>query len=135
MKIRLLPILMVILLLLVVLFFNSCGLGLTKEQRIISFVEDLNQNPRSDSIRYNFSPSCTIYGTLTGTFFNTEFETDSIPFTVYNLNLDADPVTGTISGTGGSFGGPWSIEFTLVKDGLEWMILELWLEKSGTVVQ
>jgi hypothetical protein len=136
MKIRLISVFVVLMVVAVVILFHSCDMfGVTKEQRITVLVEDLNQNPRPNSIRYNFSPSCVVYSTIDSTFFNTDFQMDSIPYTVYNLNLDSDPVTGTISGTGGSFGGPWSIEFTMVQDGSDWLILELWLEIAGTVVQ
>ena len=134
MKNRLISVLIIIVVVFAAFLFNSCDLAITKEQRISLFVDDLNQYPRPNSIRYNFSPSCVIYSTIDGDFFSTDFQTDSIPYSVYSLDLNADPVTGTISGTGGTFAGPWSIEFTMVKDGLDWLILELWLEKSGTVV-
>ena len=132
MKIRFISVFAVILLVAAVLI--SCGLfGFTKEQRITAFIEDLNQNPRANSIRYNFSPSCTVYNTIDGTFFNIDFPTDSIAYSISSLNLDADPVTATIAGTGGSFGGPFTIEFTLVQDGFDWFILKLVLDGSTIV--
>ena len=136
MKNRIVPVLAILVIVFAVFLLNSCDLAITKEQRISLFVDDLNQDPRPNSIRYNFSPSCAIYATLDGAFFSTDFQTDSIPYSVYNLNLNADPVTGTISGTGtgGTFGGPWSIEFTMVKDGLDWLILKLRLQGT-TIVQ
>lgn len=135
MKNRIVPLLAILVIVFVVFLLNSCDLAVTKEQRISLFVDDLNQDPRPNSIRYNFSPSCVIYGTIDGAFFSFDFPTGSISYSVYSLDLNADPVTGTISGTGGTFGGPWSIEFTMVKDGLDWLIIELWLEGAGTVVQ
>ena len=135
MKTRLISILAVIAIVFVAFLFNSCDLAVTKEQRISLFVDDLNQDPRPNSIRYNFSPSCVVYSTIDGAFFSTDSPTSSISYSAYSLDVGGNPVTGTISGTGGTFGGPWSIEFTMVKDGLDWLILELWLEGAGTVVQ
>lgn len=136
MKIKLISVSMIIVLLLVVVLLNSCDLfGVTKDQRITSFVEDLNQNPRPNSIQSNFSSSGTIYNTLNGAFFDIDFPTSSIPYAVSNLDLDSDPVTGTISGTGDpAFGGSCAIEFTMVKEKSDWLILELWVEFAGIVV-
>jgi hypothetical protein len=135
MKIRLLPFFLIIVSIFGIVSLQNCDLlGVTKEQRISFFTDDLNLDPIPNSVQSNFSPSCTIYDTIDGTLMRLSFPSSSIPYTVYNLDQDSNPVTGTISGTGGTFGGPWSIEFTMVKDGNDWLILELWVESLGTIV-
>jgi hypothetical protein len=135
MKIRLLPFFLIIVSIFGIVSLQNCDLlGVTKEQRISFFTDDLNLDPIPNSVQSNFSPSCTIYDTIDGTLMRLSFPSSSIPYTVYNLDLDSNPATGTISGTGGTFGGPWSIEFTMVKDGNDWLILELWVESLGIIV-
>jgi hypothetical protein len=112
------------------LILEGCGLfGVSVEKRIDTFLADLNQAPRPNSIRYNFSESCQDYDEITGLTFGEfdEFPWDSIPYTLNISDYDANPVTGTISGkVGGSFGGtPVFIEFTVVKEGFNWYILKL----------
>ena len=127
-----------ILVLAVMLMLEGCGLfGVTTEQRISFFLDDLNQSPRPDSIRFNFSTSCQDYDQITGLWFgeSAEFPCDSIPYTLNISNYDVNPVTGTISGKAlGSFGGTaLDIEFTMIQEGFDWYILELVLD-GGVVV-
>jgi hypothetical protein len=116
---------------------QGCDLsGVSVDSRIDSFLADLNQAPRPDSIRFNFSESCLDYATITGLTFGevAEFPWDSIPYFISISDYDANPVVGTISGTGGSFGSAKTIEFTMTEDGSDWYILKLVLGAS-TIVQ
>lgn len=132
MKINSISAILVILLVLVAFSMTSCTV-IVKEQRISLFIADLNEDPRPNSIRYHFSPSATLYGTITGAFFNPHFPTDSIPYSISNIDLGSDPITATIAGTGGGFGVPVTIEFTMVEEDLDWLILGLVVD-GGTVV-
>ena len=128
-----------ILVLAVMLMLEGCGLfGVTTEQRISFFLDDLNQSPRPDSIRFNFSTSCQDYDQITGLTFGQfdEFPWESIPYTLNIPNYDVNPVTGTISGkAGGTFGAAaLDIEFTMIKEGYDWYILELVLV-TNVIVQ
>jgi len=104
--------------------------SISKEQRISLFLDDLNQAPRPDSIRFHFSSSCADYATIDGGYFSNVdfFPEDSIPYSFGITDYDPNPVIGTASVTAGSFGGPWQIEFTMTKDGSDWYILKLVLE-------
>lgn len=129
----------ILVLLSLLLVLEGCELlGVKIEERIEMFLADLNNEPRPDSIRFNFSKSCQDYDTITGSTFGQydDFPWDSIPYTLNISDYDGNPVTGTISGkVGGSFGGtPLSIEFTMEKDGSDWYILKLVLSGS-TIVQ
>jgi hypothetical protein len=119
------------------LVFTGCKQGVSKEERIDMFLEDLNKDPRPNSIRYNFSEACTDYGTITGAQFEIHFPVDSIPYSLSIGNYDPNPVTGTISGkTGGGFGNdPLAIAFTMTKDGDDWYILKLVLDVNTVVVE
>ena len=119
----------------VVLTFQGCDLGLTKELRIAAFLDDLNQNPRSDSMRYHFHPSASQYYTIVGGTFD-DFTTDSIPYILSNLDFSSDVVTGTVMGSTNDFSlSPLAIEFTMEKDGFDWLIRKLWVDSYGTIVQ
>ena len=134
---RILIIAGILVVLTILLVTQGCGLvGVTVEQRIDSFLADLNQSPRPDAIRFNFSTTCIDYDTITGLTFGEfdEFPWSSIPYYLNISNYDVNPVTGTISGTGGSFGGAKTIEFTMIQDGFDWYILKLVLN-SITIVQ
>lgn len=116
----------------------SCDLlGVSKEQRVTMFLDDLNLSDRSN-MYLNFDSSITLYGGIDDGFFHTHFPTDSIPYNLTNQNFDVDPVTATImgqTGTGNDFSpAALEIHFTMTQDGSEWYISELWLEGSGTIV-
>jgi len=126
----------VIIALLLLLVFNGCNLlGVSKEQRISLFLDDLNQNPRPNSIRFHFSSSCSDYDIIDGGYFSgvSDFPENSIPYAFTISSYDPDIVTGTASGTAGSFGGPWPIEFTMVRERFDWYILKLVLDGSVIV--
>ena len=89
MKIKPISIALILLVVLFAFSMTSCEL-ISKDQRISLFIADLNENPRPDSIRFHFSPSATQYPTIDGTFFNIDFPTDSIQYSISNLNLGAD---------------------------------------------
>ena len=125
----------VILALTLLLVFTGCEVGISKKDRINSFLDDLNENPIPNSIRYNFSSSCQDYGIFTGTYFAGDFPTDSIPYSFAISDYDPSVITGTASGTAGSFGGPFSIEFTMTKDGSDWYILKIVLDGSNIVAK
>ena len=133
MKVNSISTILVILLVLVTFSMTSCTI-IAKEQRISLFIADLNEDPRPNSIRYHFSPSATLYGTITSAFFNSDFPTNSISYSISNIDLGSDPITATISGTGGDFLGPFTIEFTMVEEDLDWLILKLVMDGS-TIVQ
>ena len=116
----------------------SCDLlGVSKEQRVTMFLDDLNLSARNN-MYLNFDPSSTLYGGIDDVFFYTHFPTESIPYYLTNQNFDTDPVTATIMGqtsTGNDFSpAPLEIRFTMTQDGFDWYISELWLEGSGTIV-
>jgi hypothetical protein len=116
------------------LVFTGCKQGVSKAERIDMFLEDLNKDPRPNSIRYNFSEACADYAAITGAHFQTDFPVESIPYSLSIGDYDPNPVTGTISGTGAAFGPPASIAFTMTKDGDDWYILKLVLE-GKTIVE
>lgn len=129
-------IIITVLIALTVLFaITSCELvPISVEQRISLFLADLNQDPRPDSIRYNFSSSCLDYGTIDGDYFLGDFPLTAILYSVSIPDYGADPVAGTISGTGGTFGTDVPIEFTMVKESSDWFILKLVLD-TATIVE
>jgi hypothetical protein len=115
------------------LVFTGCKQGVSKEERIDMFLEDINKDPIPNTVRYNFSSSCTIYTTIDGTLIAGDFPSGSIPYTLSIPDYGSNPVTGTISGTDGAFVPPVSIEFTMTKDGDDWYILKLVLD-GATIV-
>jgi hypothetical protein len=118
-----------------ILSFNSCELGLTKELRIAAFLDDLNQNPRSDSMRYHFHPSAGQYDTIVAGTFN-DFTTLSIPYVFSSMNYSGNPVTGMVMGSTIDFSAaPLWIEFTMEQDGINWLILKLEVQNYGVIVQ
>jgi hypothetical protein len=124
-----------VLILALALVFTGCKQGVSKEERIDMFLEDLNKDPRPSTIRYNFSEACTDYDTITGAYFQPHFPVDSIPYSLSIGNYDPNPVTGTISGTDDGFGLPAPIAFTMTKDGDDWYILKLVLDVNTVVVE
>ncbi len=117
------------------LVLSGCEQGVSKEERIDLFLDDLNQDPRPNSIRYHFSESCADYSTITGDYFQPDFPVGSIPYSVSISNYDPNPVSGMISGTGGVFGDPVPVVFTMSKDGKDWHILKLVLDGVNVVVE
>ena len=122
-------ILMTIALLLPLLFFHSCGFfGITIEERIQSFEDDLNLIDRSDAY-LNFHPSLTTdYDEIKNPAyrFNPVFPNNMtyIPYTITIIDDSAAiAVTGTINSSG--WGGDRAITFKMALDGIDWMIEEI----------
>ena len=113
----------------------SCSLlGISKEQRVTMFLDDLNLSDRSN-MYLNFDPSITLYGGIDDPFFQIHFPIESIQYYLTNQNFNSDPITATIMGQTADFSvAPLEIRFTMTQDGFDWYISELWLEISGTIV-
>ncbi len=119
--------------LVVVVVFNSCSLFGTKiDERIDSFIADLNYD--RNSIYLNFHPSETAdYDAIknVGLTWDNWFPTHSIQYSISGLDdSDSDSVTATINSE-----GVWDSEpatFKMAKDGFDWMIEELDLPDNST---
>lgn len=114
---------------------SGCILGLSKEARIDSLLQDLNGPDRSDAY-LNFYTGATLYPALDDTYFDDYFPEDSIPYSLSGLDFTSNPVTGSISGSGGTFSAlPLDVEFTMLQEGPNWVISLFWMEAHGNIVE
>ena len=124
-----------------VLAFGGCSLtGVSVEDRMAQFLDDLSNTDRGD-IYLNFHPDLTAdYEALRGGTFLPDWETmfPTVGYVPYSIpDLDAsDPanVTGNISSSwDAAWPGPKPIVFRMAKDGADWMIEELDLGGANLV--
>ena len=111
----------------VTLSFESCSLFGTKiDERIDSFIDDLNNSDRSN-VYTNFHSSETAdYNAIKdpSTTWDNWFPVASITYSISNLDdSDSDNVTAIINSSG-TFGTS-DATFKMAKDGFDWMIEEL----------
>jgi hypothetical protein len=124
----------------VVLALGGCSLvGISVEDRVAQFLEDLNSPDRSQ-IYLNFHPTLTAdYGALQGgtlVAWDTVFPISGyVPYSIPDLDpSDPESVTGNISSANdAAWVGPKAIEFRMAQDGADWMIEELDLDLANLV--
>jgi hypothetical protein len=113
----------------------GCGFGVTIDQRLEQFITDLNVAIRDNTMYLNLDPGLADYDALAiGAYWDGAFPdggtTPAYGLTGISIN-DAGDGTATvlamIAGPG-SFGGPWSIEFGLVRIGFDWFIGSITLD-------
>ncbi len=116
-----------------VLAFGGCSLGVSVEDRVAQFLDDLNNTDRSD-IYLNFHPTLTAdYAALQGgtlVDWDVPFPVAYISYSIPDLDTsDSGNVTGNISSSNdAAWPGPKPIVFRMAKDGADWMIEELDLD-------
>lgn len=127
-------ILLIILSLIIIVGFTGCSLFGTKiDERIDSFISDLN-NDRANAYN-NFHPDKTTdYNAIkSATYWDTDFPSGTPNYSISGLDdSDSDNVTAEISGPSGF--STQEITFSMAKDGCDWMIVEVFLELEGKVV-
>ncbi|MFW6363503.1 MAG: hypothetical protein ACOC0D_06615, partial [Spirochaeta sp.] len=96
--------LIAVLLLAVVVLFMTAGcdlfnLPLTPEQRAEAFVEDLNNEDRSQMRNKHVHPDAQDYSTIgsTSEFWDSAFGKEYGDYTLSGIHTDGDTVTGTLS--------------------------------------
>lgn len=100
MKIRVFSIIAVVLVLIVFTFEGCNLLGVSKQERIELFIEDLNEDPRPSSINYHFSETCIDKPIIDEDYFTDDFPVGEQPYTLSVSDFEANPITGNIYGTG-----------------------------------
>jgi hypothetical protein len=120
--------------LVLVLVVGSCTLGVSVEDRLDSFLADLNTPGRAD-IYLNFHPTETAdYAAIqsgspppAGPDWDALFEEVAIPFHYENLDpSNTEAVTANVVGTAFSK----SVVFKMALDGMDWQIEELTVNGS-----
>jgi hypothetical protein len=118
----------------------GCGFGVTIDQRLEQFIEDLNVTSRDNTVYLNFDPGLGDYDALAiGAYWDGVFPdggtTLAYALSEISINDAGDGTATVLAMIDGpvSFGGPWAIEFGLVRIGFEWFIGSITLD-GATVV-
>lgn len=117
------------LLLMMVLVISGCMIGLTLEDRIQRFADDLNTSARAN-IQDNFHPSLTNdYPIIDPGYFDTPFpllEAGDAPYTITIQDRSNEAaVLASINGDALPVSGPVDAIFSMAPDGLDYKIVNL----------
>jgi len=118
---------------LIVFVVAGCTFGMTLEQRIQKFADDLNLADRSD-IYLNFHPTSTVdYAEIRDTdYFGISLppcEGGDTPYEIVIGDLsNPAAVTATIDSTAIGFSGPYDVIFTMALDGMDYRIAKMYAD-------
>jgi hypothetical protein len=123
---------------LILLVLAGCMFGMTLEQRIQKFEDDLNLAVRTGIIHLNFHPTMTTdYPAIRDTdFFAIAFPPCGALDTPYEIVIvdssNQSAVTATINSTAMGVSGPYDAIFSFALDGMNTMIVTLQVDFKDT---
>jgi hypothetical protein len=122
--------------LLILVVISGCMVGMTLEQRIQQFADDLNTAARTN-IQGNFHPSFTSdYAIIDPGYFDSSFPVRLVGENLYTITIQDSSneaaVLASINGDALPVAGPVDASFSMAPDGLDYKIVNLQIDWSGT---